>query len=169
MLNIDDIMAGKPIRELTIERTFDAPRELVWKAWTDQELVQKWWGPIGVTNPVCVWVAKPNGKIDIVMEAGKELGPFAGQKWPMNGMFREVTPQSRLVFTSNAIDDRQEALLENIVTVDFEDAGEKTKMRIHIAVTKAVEGKTKAMLEGMHAGWNQQTEKLVELVNRMNA
>ncbi|MDE1873809.1 MAG: SRPBCC domain-containing protein [Candidatus Micrarchaeota archaeon] len=157
----------KPIRELTITRTFDAPRELVWKAWTDQELVRKWWGPQGVTNPTCVWEARTDGKIDIVMLAGKELGPAAGMRWPMNGAFREVTPQSRLVFTSNAIDDNQEALLENVVTVDLQDMGGKTKMTIHIAVTKAVPGKTENMLGGMAAGWNQQTDKLVAMVNGM--
>ena len=160
-------MEDKPIRELTIERTFDAPRELVWRAWTDPKLIAKWWGPMGVTNPTCEWDPRPNGKLYIVMEAGKELGPMAGAKWPMNGVFKEVTPQSRLVFSSNALDERQEALLENMITVSFEDAGGQTKMKIHIAVTKAVAGKTKAMLEGMAAGWNQQTDKLVELVNGM--
>ena len=158
---------AKPIRELAITRTLDAPRELVWKAWTDQKLVQKWWGPRGVTNPTCVWEARTDGKIDIVMLAGEELGPLAGQKWPMNGAFKEVTPQSRLVFTSNAIDEHQEALLENVITVDFEEVGGKTKMTVRIAVTKAVPGKTESMLGGMAQGWNQQTDKLVELVNGM--
>ncbi len=158
---------GKPIRELTIERTFNAPRDLVWKAWTDQKLVQKWWGPSGVTNPTCVWEAKPGGKIDIVMLAGKELGNFAGQKWPMNGQFKEVTPQSRLVFTSNALDDVKNALLENLVTVDMQDVNGKTKLKIHIAVTKAqTKSQVEFMLQGMEQGWNQQTDKLAAMVEK---
>jgi uncharacterized protein YndB with AHSA1/START domain len=151
-------------KELTITRVFDAPRELVWKAWTDQKLVQKWWGPRGVSNPTCVWDARQNGRIEIVMLAGNELGSAAGQRWPMNGTFIEVNPNSRLVFSSNAIDDEKNALLENEVTVDLKDEGRKTKMVLHIVVKKAVPGKTEMMLEGMEMGWNQQMDKLVELV-----
>ena len=159
----------KPKRELTIVRTFDAPKELVWKAWTDKSMVQKWWGPKGVTNPTCVWDARPGGKIEIVMLAGKELGPFAGQRWPMNGVFKEVVPQSRLVFASNALDDKQDALLENIITVDLEDLKGKTKVKIHIAVTKAQsKQQVEFMLQGMEQGWNQQTDKLGEFVVAMS-
>ena len=153
---------AKAIRELTITRVFDAPRDLVWRAWTDQSLIQKWWGPRGVTNPTCEWDARPKGRINIVMLAGKELGPAAGQKWPMEGTFIEVSPKSRLVFTSNAIDETKNALLENEVTVELQDMGEKTKITIRIAVTKAVPGKTEFMLQGMEMGWNQQTDKLGE-------
>ncbi|MDE1762123.1 MAG: SRPBCC domain-containing protein, partial [Candidatus Micrarchaeota archaeon] len=99
-------MANEP-KELRITRTFDAPRDIVWKAWTDPKLVQKWWGPRGVTNPVCEVDARVGGRIRIVMKAGAELGPMAGQEWPMNGTFTEVTPKSRLSFSSGALDDKQ--------------------------------------------------------------
>ncbi len=157
---------AKAIRELTIVRTFDAPRERVWEAWTDAELVKKWWGPRGVTNPTCRWDAWQNGRINIVMLAGKELGPMAGQKWPMDGVFLEVIPQKRLVFTSNAIDDSKKVLLWNQVTVDLEESGGKTKMKLHVVVTKADPEKTKMMLEGMEIGWNQQIDKLGEELTR---
>ena len=68
-------MADELKKELTITRIFDAPRDLVWKAWTDQKILQKWWGPKGVTNPICEWDARLGGNIYIVMLAGKELGP----------------------------------------------------------------------------------------------
>jgi uncharacterized protein YndB with AHSA1/START domain len=167
MLKGSDLMANENKRELTITRTFDAPIELVWKTWTTQELVKKWWGPRGVTNPVCEWDAKPNGKLNIVMQAGKEMGSFAGQKWPMDGIFKEVKPNTRLAFTSRAIDDKQEALIESDVTVDLEKQGSKTKMVLKIVVTKAVKGKTEGMLEGMSMGWNQQIDKLNEELGRM--
>ena len=153
-------------RDLVITRVFNAPRELVWRAWTDPRILKKWWGPRGVTNPTCEWDARPGGKINIVMLAGKELGNFAGQKWPMNGTFREVTPQSRLVYTSNALDDIKDVLIETEVTIDFEDLRGKTKMRLHIVVTKADEKKAAFALQGMEVGWNQQIDKLnEELVN----
>jgi uncharacterized protein YndB with AHSA1/START domain len=148
-------------KELIITRVFDAPRELVWKAWTDPKLLKKWWGPKGVTNPTCEWDARPGGKIHIVMLAGKELGSFAGQKWPMTGTFREVTPQRRLVYTSNALDDVKDILVECENTVEFEEIGGKTKMRLHIVVTKAGP-KAEFALKGMEVGWNQQIDKLGE-------
>lgn len=152
-------------RELRITRTFDAPRGLVWKAWTDQKMLQKWWGPRGVTNPTCEWDARPGGKIYIVMLAGKELGPAEGMKWPMKGEFREVKPQSRLAFMGGALDDldrSSDTFIEQEVTVDFEDLGGKTKMDLHLVITKAGGPKAASALQGMTQGWNQQIEKLGE-------
>ncbi len=140
---------------------FDAPRESVWKAWTDPKTLKRWWGPKGVTNPVCTWDARPEGKIDIVMLAGKELGSFAGQRWPMKGTFREVTPQSRLVYTSEAIDDVKDILLKTETTVELTGTGGKTEMRLHIVVTKAGP-KAEFALQGMEAGWTQSIDKLEE-------
>ncbi len=153
-------------KELVIIRVFDAPRAVVWKAWTDQKLVKKWWGPRGVTNPTCEWDARTGGRIHIVMLAGKELGSFAGQRWPMKGEFREVTPQERLVFASDAIDDLKDVMLESEVTVELEEMGEKTKMTLRIVVTR-VSQKGEMAIQGMEMGWNQQTDKLAEMVGGM--
>ena len=56
-------------REFVITREFDAPRELVFQAWTDPKHLAEWWGPRGFTNPVCQWDARPGGKIYDVMRA----------------------------------------------------------------------------------------------------
>lgn len=155
-------------KELTITRTFDAPIDLVWKAWTDPEILQKWWGPRGVTNPVCEWDPRPGGKIYIVMLAGKELGPAEGMKWPMNGTFKEVIPRKRLSYVSGALDDMDrgsDTFIEHEVTVDFEDVGGKTRLNLHIVVIKASGPKAPDALQGMTMGWNQQIDKLGELVS----
>ncbi len=158
-------MGNDGMREVTITRTVNAPLDKVWKAWTDQETVRRWWGPRGVTNPTCEWNAAPDGKIEIVMLAGKELGPAAGQKWPMRGTFREVTPQRRLVIAGEAIDDVKNVLIQNVITVDFESDGDKVRMTVHVVVTNA-DPKAEQMLQGMGAGFNQQTDKLVELLEK---
>ncbi|MDE1851627.1 MAG: SRPBCC domain-containing protein [Candidatus Micrarchaeota archaeon] len=154
-------------KELTITRVFDAPVDLVWKAWTDKKILQRWWGPKGVTNPTCEWDARKNGKIYIVMLAGKELGPAEGMKWPMKGTFKEVVPMKRLVFTGGALDDvdrSSNTFIENETTVDFEDMNGKTKMVLRIVVTKAEGPKAPGALQGMAMGWNQQVDKLGELL-----
>lgn len=164
-------MATDEPKELRITRTFNAPRELVWKAWTDQKMIQKWWGPRGVTNPICEWDARPGGKIYIVMLAGKELGPAEGMKWPMKGTFKEVVPQSRLVFAGGALDDLDrgsDTFIEQEITVDFEDIGGKTKMNLHLVITKVEGPKAPAALQGMTQGWNQQVDKLGEMLENVD-
>lgn len=160
------------IKELEITRTLNAPRNLVWKAWTDPKLVARWWGPRGVTNPTCEWDARPGGEIYIVMLAGKELGPAEGMKWPMKGTFTEVVPQSRLVYTGGALDDvdrSSNTFIEQTVTVDFEDQGKKTGMHLHIVLTKIEGSKATSAIQGMTMGWNQQMDKLSEELYNISA
>lgn len=148
--------------ELTISRTFDASREKVWRAWTDPNELQKWWGPRGVTNSTCEWDATPGGNINIVMLAGASLGNLAGQEWPMRGTFREIVPQEKLVFTSQAIMDGK-SILENLVTVTFAEHDGRTELTLHVVVTK-VTPEAEGPLAGMQAGWTQSIDKLGELV-----
>ena len=154
-------------KDLTFERTLNASREKVWEAWTDPKLVAQWWGPNGVTNPVCEIDPRVGGKLHIVMEAGEEMGPAKGMKWPMKGTFTEVVAPERLVFTSSAFSspDEKEASLETTTEVTLKEDGKKTKMTVHTFVTKtnpAAHGFPTAeqMISGMEAGWSQQFDKL---------
>ena len=162
-------MAGDQKRELTIVRIFDVPRLVVWRAWTDPKIVTKWWGPRGVTTPTCEVDARKGGKINIVMLAGSELGPMAGQEWPMEGTFEEVVAEERLVYTANALQDKNgsQTLLETKTTVIFEDLNGKTKLTIHILLTGSSDTpQAKFAVQGMEMGWNQQIEKLAEELGR---
>lgn len=150
-------------KELALTRVLDADRETVWKYWTDPTLVQQWWGPSGVTNPICEWEAVPQGNIHIVMLAGRELGEMAGQEWPMTGTFEQVEKPNKMVFVSSAIMDGK-PVLETRVTVTFEEENGKTKMTVHILVTKTTP-EAAMPLQGMEAGWNQQLDKLVAAVH----
>ena len=157
-------MAKNP-KELVITRVFDVPRELAFRAWTDPVLVARWWGPEGVTNPVCEVDARPGGAIHIVMLAGKTLGELAGQRWPMSGKFKEVMPPKSIVYLSWAIEDEKGVpQLETTNTVTFEEAGGKTKMALRITVTKAGPG-TEGSLSGMEQGWTQSIGKLGRLLS----
>jgi uncharacterized protein YndB with AHSA1/START domain len=148
----------KAPRELVITRVFDAPRDLVYKAWTEPEHLAQWWGPHGFTNPVCEVDVRPGGAIYIVMR-----GPD-GTDYPMSGTFQEVVPPERLVFSARAFeDDAGNALLEDVTTVTFEALNGKTAMRLHAVVLKeTAEGAEAA--EGMEEGWNQSLDRLVELL-----
>ncbi|HEY1835740.1 MAG TPA: SRPBCC domain-containing protein [Candidatus Saccharimonadales bacterium] len=154
-------MAEQNSMELALTRVFDAPRELVFKAWTDPALVAKWWGPKGVTNPVSEVDARIGGKLHVVMLAGEELGPMAGQRWPMRGEFKELVEPERLVFTNQAVDENDNVLLDGLTTVIFEEENGKTKLTMHTAV-KGMSPQAPQMLEGMEAGWSQSLDKLAE-------
>ena len=138
-------------RSLVIERTFDAPRALVFRAWTDPNHVQQWWGPHGFTNPRCQWEARPGGAIHVDMR-----GPD-GTVYPMPGQFHEVVEPERLVFSSSAVD----GALEVVTTVTFADAGDKTAMRLEAIVVKAT-AEAQGALSGMAEGWKQSLERLGE-------
>jgi uncharacterized protein YndB with AHSA1/START domain len=149
-------------KELTLTRIFDAPRGLVFKAWTDPKMLAQWWGPRGVTNPESEVDARVGGKIHIVMLAGKELGPLAGQRWPMQGVFREVSEPDKLVFTNQAIDEDGNVLIDGVTTVTLEDNGDgKTKLTLNVTAT-AKSPQAPQMLEGMNQGWTQSIDKLGE-------
>src|SRR6266700_4700312 len=107
-------------RELVITRIFDAPRELVFKVWTDPKHMAQWWGPQGFTNPVCEIDVRPGGALRIVMRAP------VGAQHPMRGVFREILEPERLVFTNIAVDADGNHLLEGITKITFAEHGGKT-------------------------------------------
>lgn len=142
-------------RELTITRILDAPRELVIKAWTDPRQVAQWWGPRGFTCPVCEMDVRPDGALRIVMRA-----PY-GVDYPMTGVFREVVPPERLVFTSAAVDEQGNHLLEQLTTVTLAEQDGKTKLTVQTSAVGLVAAAA-AMLDGMEQGWTEQIERLAE-------
>src|SRR5262245_47426987 len=98
-------------REVTITRVLAAPRELVFRAWTDPVHLAQWWGPKGFTNPVCEIDVRVRGALRIVMRAPD------GSEYAVKGEFLEVVPPQRLVFTNIAVDQDGSHLIESVTTV----------------------------------------------------
>jgi uncharacterized protein YndB with AHSA1/START domain len=146
-------------REITITRVFDAPRELVFKAWTDPKHRAQWWGPKGFTNPVCEFDARVGGALRIHMRAPD------GNVYPMKGVIQEIVASERLVFTNIAIDAAGNHLLEGLTTVTFAEAGGKTRLTLHTRGAAMVEYAV-AYLQGMEMGWTQSIDKLEAFVTR---
>ena len=144
-------------RELTLTRLFDAPRELVFRMWTDPKHLAQWWGPAGFTNPVCEMDVRPGGKLRIVMRAPD------GTDYPMSGTFREIIAPERLVFTNIAVDEDGNALIDGLTIVTFAEEGAKTKLTVETRAVALLPLATR-MLEGMDAGWRQSLDRLEEHV-----
>ena len=144
-------------KEMTITREFNAPREMVFKAWTDVNQLKKWWGPKGFTNPVCEIDAVPGGKILIHMQAPD------GIVYPMEGELHEIIEPEKIIFTSIALDEKGNRLFEILNTITFADEDGKTKLTLHTAVSNIIP-EAKPYLEGMNTGWNMSLDRLNDLI-----
>lgn len=144
-------------REITITRVFDAPRALVFRAWTDPKHLAQWWGPHGYTNPVCEIEPRVGGAIRIHMRSPDAV------VHKMKGEVREVIPPDRLVFTNIATDDTGNHIIEGFTTVTFADEHGKTRLTLHTRGTAMVEYAA-AFINGMEAGWTQSLERLKALM-----
>ena len=120
-------------QELFITRIFDAPCKSVWKAWTEPDLVKRWWGPKGFTSPYCKIDLRVGGKFLYCMRSPE------GKDYWSTGIYREIIPEERIVFSDSFADESGNVVpatqygmsadfpLEMLVTVTFEEIGGKTK------------------------------------------
>ncbi|MAT40239.1 MAG: ATPase [Ectothiorhodospiraceae bacterium] len=150
---------------LRIERTFNAPRDLVWEAWTDPKHVAKWHGPEGFTAPHVEADFRVGGKFLSCMEA-----PDGTQFWS-TGMYHEIDPKD-LIVASDYFADKdgnivhaskygmpEDFPLEMFVVTEFEDLNGTTKLTLTHYGMPAGE-----MTEGATQGWNQSLDKLAAIV-----
>ncbi len=141
-------------RELTITRLFRAPRELVFRTWTDPAHLANWWGPAHFTNPRCEADVRPGGKIHVDMRAPD------GTVYPMGGEFREIVPPEKLVFLTTALDGAGKPIFENLNTVLFEEFEDnQTLIKLHVQVVEEL-GDSEQYLKGMEQGWSSSLDKL---------
>jgi len=154
--------AVKPAEQaLVIERIFDAPRELVWKAWTDPEHVMRWWGPKGYTTPFCKIDLRVGGTYLTCMRS-----PDGKDYWS-TGVFREIVPLERIVSTDSFADEAGNVVsastygmpgewpLELLVTVTFADHEGKTKFTLrHTGLPAGT------LRDQTGAGWSESFDKL---------
>jgi len=151
---------------LVIERIFDAPRQLVWKAWTEPERMMRWWGPKAFTSPACQIDFRVGGKCLFAMQS-PEFNE--GQAIWSTGIYREIVPFERIVCTDSFADEHGNVVpathygmpddipLEMLVTVTFEDLGGKTRMTLRHEGLPAGE-----MSDGAQQGWSESFDKLAE-------
>ncbi len=139
--------------DLVITRVFDAPRQLVFRAWTDPKQVAQWWGPNGFTNPVCELDVRPGGEIRIHMRAPN------GVIYPMKGVFEEIVEPERIVFVSSALDENGNSMFDVRNTITFAEKQGKTSLTMQARVLRET-AIAPQYLQGMEAGWNQSLDRL---------
>jgi len=136
-------------RELLLTRVLDAPRVLVFKALTEPEHLVRWWGPQGFTLPSCEMDLCPGGAFRFLMRSAE------GTEHRLQGIYREVVPPERLVFTWAWVDSECGAGPETLVTLTLEEHGAGTLLTLHQAVFESVTARD------AHAeGWTECLERL---------
>ncbi len=116
-------------RELVLTRDFDAPRELVFRAYTDPEHLPHWWGPDGFSNTVHEIDIRPGGRWRFTMH-----GPD-GTDYPNRIVYREIVRPERLEFAHGHDMDDDPALMQ--VTVTFDDLGGRTRVTMRTVLATA--------------------------------
>jgi uncharacterized protein YndB with AHSA1/START domain len=152
--------------DLVIEREFDAPRDLVWKIWTDPALAAEWAGPRGFTATHCEFDARVGGKWRLCLHSDgfdQGDGVLREQNLWQGGTFREIVPPERIVYTF-AWDNPADVGLnlahhETLITVRFSEHAGKTWM-VFCQEFFLSAGER----DGHQKGWSSAFDKLVELV-----
>ena len=161
----------KQVDRMVVTRVFDAPRELVWKAWTDPQYVMQWWGPQGFTAPVCQMDFRVGGKSLYCMKA-----PDGQELWTAVE-YHEIVSHEKIVssmYFSNAeggkVDPAQlgiehEAIEGAYDVTLFEDLGNGQTKLTYIGNEPMESAKNSGQLEG----WNQILDKVAAVVAGLNA
>ena len=151
---------------MMITRIFDAPRELVWKAWTDPKYVMQWWGPKGFTSPVCKMDFRVGGKFLYCMRAPD------GQEFWNGGEYHEIVPHEKIVSSmyfsdpeGNRVEPAQYGIQHKAIdneydVVLFEDLG-NGRTKLTFIGNEAMED---AIQSGQLEGTKQIFEKLAAMV-----
>ena len=145
-------------RELMLTRLINAPREKVYRAWTDPELLKQWFAPLPYTTPVADLDVRPGGANFIVMR-----GPD-GKDMPNRGVYLEVVPNERLVFTDayvKAWEPSEKSFITVILT--FEDQDGKTRYTARVQHWTVTDCEAHEKM-GFHQGWGICTDQLAALV-----
>lgn len=148
-------------RELVLTRLIDAPREKLYRAWTDPALLKQWVAPLPYTTPVAELDVRPGGANFFVMR-----GPD-GQDMPNRGVYLEVVPNERIVVTdafTTAWVPSEKPFMTLILT--FEDEGGKTRYTATVRHW-TVEDREAHEKMGFHQGWGICTDQLTALVAKL--
>jgi len=155
---------------LIIERTFDAPRQLVWDVWTKPEHCMKWWGARVVTCPVAKIDFRVGGKYHLCMNCPMPDGSVV-EVWS-TGYYKEINPIEKIVCTDSFADAEgnivsgehygvEDFPMEVEVVIQFDDLGGKTRMILHH------HSLPDSMKSDCEVGWNESFDKMSELLDSL--
>ena len=169
-------MTSSELPVFTIDHSFDAPRDVVWQAWTDPKLLAQWFGPKGTTCSIMKHELKPGGVVHTKLEA-PGMPPMYGKF-----VYREIVPQEKLVWEHSFSDEGGVNLtrhpfaptwpLQLLTTITFAEKKGKTALHLTWVPLNAnpIEIETfRAALSGMEQGWGGSFENLDQQLKKKAA
>jgi uncharacterized protein YndB with AHSA1/START domain len=150
-------------KELHFERSYAAPVDAVWRAWTDAERLRAWWGPDKTTVAECELDLRPGGRLYVVTVASTEMGKYAGTRWPMEASFTRVEPPRRLTYDARSWTEGAEATdaIHHTNDLTLAQDGDRTSLTLHVDITEICSGlKAKLAVFGMRWGYKSQLAAL---------
>ncbi|HKQ29210.1 MAG TPA: SRPBCC domain-containing protein [Burkholderiales bacterium] len=144
-------------KTVVLTRVFDAPRRLVFEAWTRPQALAQWFGPKGFTVPSCETDPRTGGLFRLCMRSPD------GKNYWVRGAYREIVAPERLVITCTAEDDEGVARLEEIIDVALEERSGRTTLTLN-ATARGLGDVAEKMLAGMQKGWAQTVDRLNALL-----
>jgi uncharacterized protein YndB with AHSA1/START domain len=151
--------------DIFITRTFDAPREQVWKTWTDPELMKSWWGPKNFTAPVIESDFREGGRYLNAMRDAE------GKTYWSTGEYKQIRKNEKIVVSDSFADENGNVVsgsyygMPNIpdetkLTVTFEDQGGKTKLTLRHGEFHPADA------EACRSGWNETLDKFAAALKK---
>ncbi len=153
-MNTRAAQAAEPVRQVVITRVFDAPRELVFAAWSTPEHLKHWFGPTGFTLPTCEMDFRVGGAMTVCMRSPD------GEEFWSKGTFREIVAPERLVLESALLDDHGKPRFEDRNVVTFAERDGKTTVTVAASIVKLYDPTAAGAIEGMEEGWKQTLDRL---------
>ncbi|MEN7530135.1 SRPBCC domain-containing protein [Cupriavidus sp. DL-D2] len=152
-----------PRQSLDVSRTFNAPPELVFKAWSAAEHLSRWFSPHGFTIPECEVEFRPGGKFELRMKS--DDGTY--DQW-LRGHYVEIVPHSRLVLDVAVITLEGKPLFSALTTVGIQPVAGGTEMTVNQRYT-ALDPSMGDFTRGAEEGWAQTLDRLGKELERMGA
>jgi len=149
--------------DLTLTRVIDAPRDLVWEAWTNPEHLKSWWAPAPLTTPECEMDVRPGGVFRTLMRQPD------GTEYPGTGIFLEVVEHERIVFTDALLPGwrpSESPFMTVIITLEDQDGGTRYTARV-LHKDDADRARHEGM--GFQDGWGTCIAQLAALAERLKA
>jgi uncharacterized protein YndB with AHSA1/START domain len=145
---------------IIIRRVVDAPRDLVFEAFTNPKHIAAFWGPKGFTCPSCDVDLRVGGEFRMQMRAPD------GSTHPCTGVYREIVPPERIVYSGTADEGHPcggGLPPRSVVTMTFADESGKTRITIHTQL-KSAAAREAAIAGGFNQGWNDAIDRLAEML-----
>jgi uncharacterized protein YndB with AHSA1/START domain len=149
-------MSQRAEHELVVSRVFDAPRSIVFKAWTEPKHLARWWGPKGFTLAACKLDVRSDGVFRFVMRSAE------GREHTVQGVYKEIVEPKRIVSTWTWLDEKDKSGPETDLAITFAEHGRNsTKVTLRQMTFESA-----AARDSHKAGWIESLERLAEYVSK---